>query len=492
MRAVVRAGASLALAALAAGCGSKLPEDTPSFRVGNTVVRTDSLLDVAGIVFQVADSSQVPPRGPIRRALRALSTALGDTAFALARALGPAPVSIILETWAAPDLPDSACGLLADGTRRCFSGNRQQEYAVRSFLSSARAFAPRAAALLFEDMNARARRRDLADVYVALTRSRGLDSALIAYTGYDDLRFDVTLARTFWTGLTAPSLDPVDPRLAGGRLFLVPDPTFPVRSYRSPNYVWITLGHQMAHAAVRRLLDERPDLARRTLRLHVPVQTEMARSGYTALFWNEALEEQLARAVTLRVLAVTSPTATWAARAEALNTNMALVPWLEDVLARYEESRREHPTLSAFADSLAAALEEVPLDTCRAAPPPGIALVGVARRRAVVGWLNDGSPFRAQRVLEGDTITRIDDDSVSAGGLLVPTRQIHLLWAQHLPFELGILGIRRGGRNYTAMAPINWEPRLAVRVASQRREVAGRVDGELPICRWVTRAVRPR
>jgi hypothetical protein len=81
----------------------------------------------------------------------------------------------------------------------------------------------------------------------------------------------------------------------------------------------------------------------------------------------------------------------------------------------------------------------------------------------------------------------VDGDSVSAGGLLTPTRQLVLAWAQHLPYELGLIDIRRGGHDYEVQAPVEWVARTQVRVASQARTVRG---AELPICRWVTRALR--
>lgn len=486
----VRRGAAIAaLGLLLLGCGGELPENTASFTVGRTVVRTDSTLDIVGLVFQLADTAQVPPRGPFRHRLQALTTELGDSAFVLARALGPMPVGMVLETYAHPDLPDSVCGLLA-GERRCFAGNAPFKRSVRAFIEAARAFAPRAAPVILEGLNADARRQDLSDAYVALTRSKALDSAVIAYSGYQDLTFDVTLARTFATGLNSPAVDPAEPRGPDWRLLLAPDPVFPSRSYRSPNYVWLALSHQMAHAAVRRLLAERPEMLEGSAALRGAVEGEMVRSGYASLFWDEALGEQLARAITVRVLAATSPTVTWAARSEALNANMALIPWLEDALARYERQRTRYPTLSAFAGELRATLDSVPLDTCRAAPLPGVALIGVSRNRAVVGWMADDSPFRPQGLVVGDTVTSIDGDSVSAGALLLPTRQLNLKWAQHLPFELGILGIRRRGQDYTISAPVAWKPRAVVRVASQARRAVAPVGDQLPVCRWVTRAIR--
>lgn len=486
---VVRSALLAALGALIVGCGSELPENTTSFTVGKTVVRTDSTLDIVGLVFRLADTAQVPPQGPYRHWLQALATELGDSAFALARALGPMPVGMVLETYAHPDLPDSLCGLLA-GERRCFTGNGPFKRAGRAFIEAARAFAPRAAPVILEGLNADARRQDLSDAYVALTRSKALDSAVIAYTGYQDLTFDITLARTFATGLNSPSVDPAEPRGPDWRLFLAPDPVFLTRSYRSPNYLWLALSHQMAHAAVRRLLAEHPEMLEGSAGLRGAVEGEMVRSGYSSLFWDEALGEQLARALTVRVLAATSPTVTWAARSEALNANMALIPWLEDALARYERERARYRTLSDFAGELRATLDSVPLDTCRAAPLPGVALIGVSRNRAVVGWIADDSPFRPRGLLVGDTVASVDGDSVSAGSLLLPTRQLNLKWAQHLPFELGSLGVRRHGHDYAVSAPVSWRPRAVVRVASQARSAVAPVGGQLPVCRWVTRAIR--
>lgn len=478
------------LGAAVIGCGSELPENTASFTVGKTVVRTDSTLDIVGVVFKLADTAQVPPQGPFRHWLQALTTELGDSAFRLARALGPMPVGMVIESYAHPDLPDSACGVLA-GERRCLTGNASFKSAMRDFIDAARAFAPRAAPVILEGLNAQSRRQDLSDVYVALTRSRALDSAVIAYTGYADLTFDVTLARTFAVGFNSPSVDAAEPRGPDWRIFLAPDPVFPARSFRSPNYVWLALAHQMAHVSIRRLLAEHPEMLEESAGLREAVEGEMVRSGYASLFWDEALGEQLARAVTLRVLATTSPTATWAARSEALNTNMALVPWLEDALSRYERDRTRYPTLSAFAREIRATLDSVPLDSCRAAPLPGVALVGVSRNRAVVGWIAPDSPFRIKGLVVGDTVVSVDGDSVSAGSLLLPTRQLNLKWAQHLPFELAVLGVRRHGRDYTISVPVNWTPRAVVRVASRSRGAVRGADRQLPVCRWVTRAIRP-
>jgi hypothetical protein len=339
MRDTARTLVPAALTALLAGCGTDLPPGTTSFTVGRTTVRTDSALDYVGVLWRLADTAQVPPRGPVRRWLHAMQTQLGDTAFAVARAAGALPVSTLLETWADPERVDSVCGLVAPGTRRCFTGNAAVRAAVRDLIAAGLAFSTTVRAADLELLDEASRRRDLADVYVALTTAKSLDSAVAAYSGYPDLTFDVTLARTAATvGTTAP----IDPARAVGRpprIFLSPDQVYPTRAFRSPSYIWLALGHQMAHAVVRRLFDERPDLLDHGWHLRPAVESEVARVGYTAVFWNEALEEQLARAVTIRILQATSPTITWAARAEALNTAMALVPWLEDRLAIYESDR---------------------------------------------------------------------------------------------------------------------------------------------------------
>jgi len=491
-RRVRRVGAGIAAAAAlvgTAGCGETLPPGTAQFTVGRTVVRTDSTLDLVGVVWRLADTAHVPPRGPVRHWLGALQTQLDDTAFALARALGPTPVSLILETWASPDVPDTACGLLAPGAWRCFTGNEALKGGVRRFFAAARAFGPRTAPVALEGLNEEARRQDLADVYTALTRGRALDSAVISYSGYADLTFDVTLARTLSTLLTTAPVDPSTPRAPRYQIFLTPDAVFPLRSYRSPGYVWQALIHQMTHAAVRRLLAEHPEVAERSFHLRPAVEGEMVRSGYPAVFWDQALAEQLARAITLRILEAARPTVTWAARAEALNTNMALVPWLEDALQRYEARRDSFPTLSDFAPRLTAALDSIPVDSCKAAPNPGVALIGVARSRAVVAWIADSSIFRDRGLAVGDTVLTVDGDSVSAGGLLLPTRQLELNWLRHLPVELGILDIKRGRNEYQIRAPVSYVPRPIARVASQSR-AAALAQGELPICRWVRRAVR--
>ena len=478
-------GASLLLCLVVAACGTDLPPGTTNFTVRSITVRTDSLLDVIGVVYRLSDTATVPPRGPIRHWLQALTPHLGDSAIQAARAPGLMPVSLLLETYAAPDVPDSACGWVAPGERRCFSGNEPVRAQVRRFLAVAPGFAPRTAGL--ELLSEEERRRDLADVYLALTRSKSLDSAVSAYSGYTDLRFDVTLARTLTTGNTTPTLDPARQRGTQRRVFLTPDLVFAERAYRSPSYIWLALSHQMAHEVVRRLFEEQPELLRHGFPLRDAVAPEMTRLGYASLFWDEALGEQLARAISIRILSLTSPTVTWAARSDAQNSNMTLVPWLEDALIRYEGARDRYPTLGAFAGELAGMLDSVPTDPCRAAPTPHVALVGVSRHRAVVGRMGEGSPFRARRLQVGDTVVAIDGDSVSAGGLMTPTRQVNIAWAQHLPFEMGILEIRRGGRDYAVSAPITWIERLQARVASQARPPA---TDTLPICRWVTRAVR--
>lgn len=118
-------------------------------------------------------------------------------------------------------------------------------------------------------------------------------------------------------------------------------------------------------------------------------------------------------------------------------------------------------------------------------------LAGVARSRAVVVWLADDSPFRARGLTVGDTVLTIDGDSVSAGDLLTPTRQLYLTFAQHLPAELATLDVKRGARVYRVQVPIGWVSRATARVASQAPTVNQRVGGEWPICTWVRRALRP-
>jgi hypothetical protein len=215
----------------------------------------------------------------------------------------------------------------------------------------------------------------------------------------------------------------------------------------------------------------------------------MVRSGYATVFWDDALAEQLARAITVRILQAAQPTVTWAARAEGMMTNMALVTWLEDALQRYERDRRRYPTLGDFAAELVAALDSVPVDSCMAAPTPGVALVGVAKHRAVVAWLADHSVFRDRALAVGDTVITVDGDSVSAGGLLLPTRQLELAWLQHLPFELGVLDIKRGPNEYQVRAPVSYVARPIVRVPSQSR-AAVEALGPRPTCRFVRRQVR--
>jgi hypothetical protein len=98
------------------------------------------------------------------------------------------------------------------------------------------------------------------------------------------------------------------------------------------------------------------------------------------------------------------------------------------------------------------------------------------------------SPFRAKRLLVGDTVLAIDGDSVSAGGLLMPTRQLLYAFSDHLPAELATRDSRRGGRPYAVSVYIDYVTRATVRVASQQRPAAG---AEPPICPWVRRALRP-
>jgi hypothetical protein len=488
---LLRRGIALAAAAsivAAAGCGGKLPDGVTHFTVGRTVVRVDSTLDAIGVLWRMADSVTVAPRGPARHWLQALAPRLGDSVFQRARHVGLAPIALLLDTWAQPARRDTVCGLLAPGERRCFTGNEPMVARMRDFLDAARAYAPQTAGL--ELLDAAARHRDLEDVYVALTAAKALDSAVLAYSGYDDLTFDVTLARTLPTGRTSPSVDPAVPRAPDWRIFVAPDPVFAQRSFRSPTYIWLTLGHQMSHRAVDRLLAEHPELLERSIRLRPAIEGEMVRAGYSTTLWDEAFEEQLARAVTVRVLNAARPTLLWAARAEQLQSNMAIVPWLEDALARYEAGRARFRTLSDFAAELGAALDSIPLDSCRAAPFPQLALVGVDRHRSVVGWMAANSPFRARGLLVGDTVTAINGDSVSGGGLMVPSRQLNMAIGQNLPFELGILGIRRRGRDYDVSVPIQWTLRPIVRVASANVAAAAASGGAANACRWVTRVVR--
>src|SRR3972149_2684693 len=94
-RRVRRVGAGLAAAAAlvgTAGWGEALAPGPAQFTVGRTVVRTDSTLDLIGVVWRLADTAHVPPRGPVRHWLRALQTRLHDTAVAPPPAPGPTPV----------------------------------------------------------------------------------------------------------------------------------------------------------------------------------------------------------------------------------------------------------------------------------------------------------------------------------------------------------------------------------------------------------------
>lgn len=484
----MRARLSAGLALMVAACGGKLPDGVDHFTVGRTVVRADSALDAVGVLWQMTDSVNVPPRGPARHWLQTLTPSLGDSVFHFGRAVGLAPIGLLLDTWIAPDRPDTACGLLAPGERRCFTGNGPIKDKVRAFLGAAAAYAPRLEGL--ELLDGDARHRDLEDVYTSLTASKALDSAVMAWSGYDSLSFDITLARTWPTGRTSPNVDPTVPRAPEYRIFLPPDPVFAQRAYRSPTYVWLVLGHQMSHRVVQTLLAQHPELVERSIRLRPAIEGEMVRSGYSTTLWDEALEEQLARAVTVRVLNATRPTLLWAVRSEQLQSNMAMVPWLEDALLKYEADRDQYRTLSDFAPALAAALDSIPLDSCRAAPFPEVALVGVDNHRAVVGWMAAGSPFRARGLVLGDTVVAINGDSVSAGSLMMPSRQLNANLGQNLPFEMGILGIRRRGREYDISVPIQWVQRPIVRVASQNVEAAAALGGASDACRWVRRVVR--
>ena len=479
-----RVAAVLALI-FAAACTTELPPGTTSFTLGHTTVRVDSTLDLVGLVLRLSDTADIPPLGPLKKWNVALGTETGDSAFTLARALGPTPVGPILAAYAAPDVPDSACGWLVPGVHRCFTGGAPQQRAVSRFIAAARAFAPRAAPVALEGMNAAARHRDLSDAYIALAGTKPPDSLLAAYSGYGALSYDITLARTFWTRAYSPSVDPVSWSASlGGRAFLAPDPAFPDRSFRSPSYMWLAAGHLMAHAVVRRLFADHPEILERTVYLRPTVEAQMARSGYAPVFWDEDLGEQLARAITIRALVAAKPTLAWPLRGEAMEANMALVPWLEDALAVYEKDRAKYPTLSDYAAQLTQAVTAIPIDSCRAATSPDVALVGVSRDRAVVGWIGDRSPFRSRGLQVGDTVVAIDGDSVSAGGLMVPTRQLYLDFLQHLPAEMATLSIVRRGRVYGVSVPITWTSRAITRVASQAREAVE------PICTWVQRAVR--
>ena len=475
----------LLLAVAAAACTTELPRGSTSFTLGHTTVRVDSTLDLVGLVFRLSDTADIPPLGPLKKWNLALGTERNDSAFALARALGPTPVGPVLEAYATPPVPDTVCGWIAAGVHRCFTGDGAQRRALARFIAAARAFGPRAAPLTFEGMNAEARQQDLSDVYIALSEAKAPDSLFAAYSGWGDMHYDITLARTFWTRQQSPTVDPVSwSHALGDRIFLAPDPSFPDRSYRLPSYVWLAVGHQMAHALVRRLFAEHPEIVERTVKLRPTVEAAMARAGYAPIFWDEDLGEQLARALTVRALVAAKPTLAWPIRTEAMNANMALVPWLEDALVRYEKDRAKYRTLSDFAGELTDAIAAIPLDSCRAAGSPDVALVGVSRDRAVVAWVGDRSPFKAHGLLEGDTVIAVDDDSVSAGGLMVPTRQLYLDFSQHLPAELSELTIRRRGRVYGVDAPIVWGERSVTRVASQAPGASE------PICTWVQRAIR--
>ena len=60
------------LALAAAACTSQLPPGTASFTAGRTTVHVDSVLDLVGAVFQLADTAAVPPIGPARSASTSL------------------------------------------------------------------------------------------------------------------------------------------------------------------------------------------------------------------------------------------------------------------------------------------------------------------------------------------------------------------------------------------------------------------------------------
>ena len=89
-----------------AACTSELPRGASSFTLGRTTVRVDSTLDLVGLVLRLSDTADIPPLGPLKKWNVALGTERGDSAFDLARALGPTPVGPVLVAWAAPDAPD--------------------------------------------------------------------------------------------------------------------------------------------------------------------------------------------------------------------------------------------------------------------------------------------------------------------------------------------------------------------------------------------------
>ncbi|MFI5214879.1 MAG: hypothetical protein ACHQU8_10110, partial [Gemmatimonadales bacterium] len=54
-------------------CGTDLPPGTTQFTAGHIRVRTDSALDVVGVVYRLADTNLVPPRGAVRHWLITLA-----------------------------------------------------------------------------------------------------------------------------------------------------------------------------------------------------------------------------------------------------------------------------------------------------------------------------------------------------------------------------------------------------------------------------------
>src|ERR1043166_8487339 len=87
--AVCRALSLSVVVCLCLSCGSDLPNGTTQFTLGHTLVRTDSMLDVSGVVYRLRDTTQVPQIGPARHWLQALAPELNDSIFQAVRAPGP-------------------------------------------------------------------------------------------------------------------------------------------------------------------------------------------------------------------------------------------------------------------------------------------------------------------------------------------------------------------------------------------------------------------
>ena len=211
----------------------------------------------------------------------------------------------------------------------------------------------------------------------------------------------------------------------------------------------------------------------------------MVRSGYAPLFADEALGEQLARAITVRIMRAAQPHrplggahrgpqhqhgagAVARGRADALRGG----------------ARRATRASPRFAGELARTLDSIPMDSCRAAPSPAWRWSALA---CTAPWWRGSRPPRRSApsgLLVGDTVVAVDGDSVSAGGLLMPDAPAALRLLRPPPRRAGHLDIRRGGRVYGIQIPINWGMRAVTRVASQSRAAVE------PICTWVRRAVR--